>query len=260
MVRIYGRIIKFITETKEVSSMPQIALLTVTHDSEGKNIKLFNELQKELEGIYSEIFIAISEESSIELIKVMEKSKFNIKLIPKEGVAQARRKALKFGLTGKSQYYHYCDFDRILTWGKNHLDELKSVVADIPNHDYQILGRTERALKTHPVEWVETEKITNKICSLELAKEVDITAGSCSFSRKSAEYISRNSKEIMTDAEWAMIALRIAKLDVDYRPVEGLEYHEETNGVSRTISETEKWLVRLKLSLIISETATKTGK
>ena len=233
--------------------MTTIALLTVTHDPDGKNIKLFNELQKELEGIYAEIFIAISEESSIELIKILEKSMFNIKIIPKEGVAQARRRALKFGLTGKSQYYHYCDFDRILTWGKNHLDELK-------NNDYQILGRTERAMKTHPVEWMETEKITNKICSLELDKEVDITAGSCSFSRESAEYISRDSKEIMTDAEWAMIALRIAKLDVDYRPVEGLEYHEETNGVSRTISDTEKWLVRLKLSLIISETATKTGK
>ncbi|MFZ0575989.1 MAG: hypothetical protein WAM41_00670 [Psychrobacillus psychrotolerans] len=240
--------------------MSEIDLLTVTHDPKGKNIKLFTELQKEFEGIYSEIFIAISEESSIELIKEMERSMLNVKVIPKEGAAQARRKALNFSLTGKSQFYHYCDFDRILTWGKNHLDELKNIVLDIPNHDYQILGRTERAMKTHPVEWIETEKITNKICSLELGKEVDITAGSCSFSRESAEYIDRNSKEKMTDAEWAMIALRIAKLNVDYRSVEGLEYHEETNGITRIISDSEKWLGRLQLSLIISETAIKTGK
>ncbi|MEK3981567.1 hypothetical protein MKY37_21395 [Psychrobacillus sp. FSL K6-2836] len=240
--------------------MSKIDLLTVTHDPNGKNIKGFNELQKEFEGIYSELFIAISEESSIELIKEMERSMFNVKIIPKEGVAQARRKALNFGLTGSSQYYHYCDFDRILTWGKNHLDELKNIVLDIPNHNYQILGRTERAMKTHPVEWIETEKITNKICSLELGKEVDITAGSCSFSRESAEYINRNSKEKMTDAEWAMIAFRIAKLDIDYRSVEGLEYHEETNGISRIVSDSEKWLGRLQLSLIISDTAIKTGK
>ncbi|MFJ5770170.1 hypothetical protein [Psychrobacillus sp. NPDC093180] len=185
---------------------------------------------------------------------------FNVKIIPKEGAAQARRNVLDFGLTGKGQYYHYCDFDRILTWGKNHLEELKNVVLDIPNHDYQILGRTERAMQTHPVEWIATEKITNNICSLELGKQVDITAGSCSFSRESAEYINSYSKEKMTDAEWAMIAFRIAKLDIDYRPVEGLEYHEETNGISRIISDTEKWLSRLKLSLIISETASKTGK
>ena len=37
----------------------------------------------------------------------------------------------------------------------------------------------------------------------------------------------------------AMIALRIAKLDVDYRSVEGLEYHEETNGITRIISDSE---------------------
>jgi hypothetical protein len=56
--------------------------------------------------------------------------------------------------------------------------ELKNVVQDIPNYHYLILGRTERALKTHPVEWIETEKITNKIFSLEIGQDVDVTAGS----------------------------------------------------------------------------------
>lgn len=64
----------------------------------------------------------------------------------------------------------------------------------------------------------------------------------------------------MTDAEWAMIVHRIAKLKVDYSSVEGLEYHDETNGVTRVMSDSEKWLGRLKLSLIISETAHKTGR
>lgn len=43
-------------------------------------------------------------------------------------------------------------------------------------------------MSTHPVQGVETENITNKICSLELGKEVDITAGSCSFSRNAGKY------------------------------------------------------------------------
>ncbi|WML48804.1 hypothetical protein RCG23_01325 [Neobacillus sp. PS3-34] len=240
--------------------MSEIALLTVTHDPQGRNIKLFNKLQKDFDDIYSELFITISEESSIELIKEMERSKFNVKIIPKKGVAQARREVLNLGFLGKSQYYHYCDFDRLLTWGKNHLEELKKLVANIRNYDYLILGRTERAMNTHPLEWIETEKITNKICSFELGKEVDITAGSCSFSRESAEFLVRYSKEKMTDAEWAMIVHRIAKLDVGYIPVEGLEYQEETNGISRITSDSEKWLGRLQLSLIISESAMKIGK
>ncbi|MDA1771968.1 hypothetical protein PDJ95_11275 [Bacillus cereus] len=240
--------------------MSQVALLTVTHDPKGINIELFQQLQKDLEGIYGELFITISDLSSIELVKEIERSQFNVKIIPKKGAVQARREVVKFGLTGQCQYFHYCDFDRLLTWSKNHLDELKNMVSDMPNYDYLILGRTERAMNTHPLEWIETEKITNKICSLELGKEVDITAGSCSFSRECANNINNFSKEKMTDAEWAMIIHRIAKLNVEYAQVEGLEYHEDTNGITRIISDSEKWLGRLQLSLIISETAFKIDK
>lgn len=240
--------------------MSQVALLTVTHDPKGKNIELFKQLQKDLEGIYRELFITISDLSATDLIKEIERSQFKVKIIPKEGAAQARREVVKLGLTGQSRHFHYCDFDRLLTWSKYHLDELKNLISFMPKHDYLILGRTGRAMSTHPLEWIETEKITNKICSLELGKEVDITAGSCAFSRECASYINHFSKEKMTDAEWAMIIHRLAKLNVEYDQVDGLEYHEDTNGISRMISDSEKWLGRLQLSLMISETALKIGK
>ncbi len=240
--------------------MPNIALLTVTHDPTGKNIKLFKELQKEFEDIYSELYVTISDESSNTLLEQIQKSEFNVKVIPKKGAAAARREALSLGLTGHSDYYHYCDLDRLLTWGANHIEELKLLTSNLPICDYLILGRSERAMNTHPEEWIQTEKITNKICSLELGINVDITGGSCLFSRASAEYINNYSKEKMTDAEWAMIVHRIAKLEIGYAPVEGLEYHEEINGISRSLSESEKWMGRLKLSSIISETAITTGK
>ncbi|WP_060666354.1 hypothetical protein [Bacillus sp. CHD6a] len=240
--------------------MPNITLLTVTHDPLGKNIKLFKELQKELEDIYSELYITISDESSNTLLEQIQKSKCNVKVIPKKGAAAARREVVRVGLSGHSDYFHYCDLDRLLTWGANHLDELKLLTSNFPSSDFLILGRTERAMETHPEEWIETEKITNKICSLELGMNVDITAGSCLFSRSCAEYINKHSKEKMTDAEWAMIVHRIAKLEIGYASVDGLEYHEEINGITRNLSESEKWIGRLKLSSIISETAITTGK
>jgi hypothetical protein len=238
----------------------KIALVTVTHDPSGRNMSLFQELQAELEALYSELFITISEETSQYLVDLIDKSKFQTKMIPKLGVAHARREAVAFGLSGTSQHFHYCDFDRLLAWAKKHLSELKNVVSKIPQHDYLVIGRTERALNTHPIHWVETEKITNKICSLELGKEVDIAAGTCSYSRVSGNYIKKYSKEKMTDAEWAMIVQRIAKLNVDYIPLDGLEYDEAINGLNRKVSESEAWLSRLRLSLIISETACNTGK
>ncbi|MFO1445344.1 hypothetical protein KDN24_19510 [Bacillus sp. Bva_UNVM-123] len=64
--------------------MAKLALITVTHDPIGKNMKLFQALQKEIEDIYSEIFITVSDETSMELIKEIEKSKFHMKVIPKK--------------------------------------------------------------------------------------------------------------------------------------------------------------------------------
>lgn len=240
--------------------MSKVSLICITHDPSGNTIDSFRKIYKELECIYNELFIAISEESSIDLIRTIQESNFNYQLIPKKGVAAARRAVVEFGLKGRSQYFHYCDFDRLLTWAHHYPSELIDTVKNISDHHYQILGRTNRAMNTHPEEWVETEKITNKICSIVLGQEVDITAGSCTFSRQVAEYINQYSKEQMTDAEWAMIAHRIAKLPVTYSAVEGLEYEEELNGIRRKITDEEKWVGRLRLSLIISETALRTGK
>ncbi|RLQ94273.1 hypothetical protein [Falsibacillus albus] len=241
-------------------SIHKIGLLTVTHDPLGKNIDLFKRLKKVIEDLYPELYMAISEESSIKLIREIENSNFNIKIIPKKGAAFARRAVLNFGLTGECGFYHYVDFDRLLTWANNHLVELKELKKMLTNQDYMIIGRTERAMNTHPVEWIETERITNKICSIELSMDVDITAGSCGFSRESAEYIHKYSNDKMTDGEWPMIVDRMADLRIGYIAVEGLEYFEEINGISRPISDSEKWLDRLRLSLIISESAIKTGR
>lgn len=243
-----------------MKNLTKLALLTVTHDPNAKNLNLMNQLKKAIKDIYGEIFIAISDKSSIEYIEELKSSNFNVKIIPKNGAAEARRAVVKFGLSGESEFFHYCDFDRLLTWGENYLEELKRTVSTKMDDDYLILGRTERAMQTHPKEWIETETITNKIVSMELGQEVDITAGSCLFTRRAATYIHTYSKEKMTDAEWAMIIDRIAKLNVGYTAVEGLEYHEAINGIIGNQSDSEKWLARLRLSYIISETAIHVGK
>lgn len=240
--------------------MHQTALITVTHDPRGRNIELFNRMSSQIKNIYGELFITVSDQSCPKLIETLENSPFHTKIIPKRGAADARRQAISFGLTGNSDYFHYCDFDRLLCWGSFYYDELSRVVEQIPQHDYLVIGRTKRAFETHPTEWKETERITNKICSLELGNEVDITAGSCAFSRLSATYIHVHSTAQMTDAEWAMIVHRLAKLNVDYIAVEGLQYHEDINGVNAKKSTAHVWYDRLRLSTIISETAIKTGK
>lgn len=240
--------------------MNNIGLICVTHDPTGKNINFVKSLSPLLSEIYKDLFITVSEETDKDLIDELKINKFNVKVIPKKGAAHARREVLKWGLTGSNEYFHYCDFDRLITWVDTYGNELKNTVSEIPNHDYIIIGRTLRAFNTHPIEWIETEKITNKIFSLELGQEADVTAGSCGFSRQSAKLISDNSKDKMTDAEWPMIVYRIGKKRVDYIAVDGLEYREDVNGYSRTINDSSKWFGRVRLCYIISESAINTGK
>lgn len=240
--------------------MAKPALVTVIHDPKGKTIELFRKRKNQIELLYPECFITISHQTSQELKELLGESGFFTKFIPKLGAAHARREAIKWGLTGSSQHFHYCDFDRLLTWADRHYDELKDQSKTRHSSDYLILGRTERAFQTHPFAWKETEKLTNQIFSMEFGKRVDITTGSCLFSRASAQCIIQHSSAKVTDTEWPMIIHRMAKGKVGYREVEGLEYHEEVNGVNRVLSDSEEWLGRLKLSLLLSEIAVKTGK
>lgn len=235
-------------------------LITVTHDPDGKNLALFQTYQHVLYKIYSNVYITVSDETSPEFIKEIQLSKFKHRIIPEKGAAEARREVLRLALEESSQSFHYCDLDRMLTWISSSPEELKRVVTSLATYDYLIIGRTERAKNTHPIEWVKTEEITNEIFSLELGKKADVTAGSCAFSSECAALIERYSRALMTDAEWPMIAKRIGDFQIDYVEVEGLQYHETVNGVAKGISDADRWFNRLRLSYIISDSARNTGK
>lgn len=69
-----------------------------------------------------------------------------------------------------------------------------------------------------------TEKITNKIFTLEFGsqEEIDVTAGSCGLTKSSLLAILNQSKAAMTDAEWPMIIKRRERGKVGFIKVDGL--------------------------------------
>lgn len=244
--------------------MKNTALICVTHDPSGNNIDLLKKHAPRFSKLYRDFYICVSDETNHALITQLETIGFQIQIIRKSGVANARRSVVEFGLSGHNDVFHYCDFDRLLTWFENNEanneTELEKMLEISNQYDYLIIGRTEKAFRTHPKEWIETERISNKIFSLELGKEADVTAGSCLFSRKCAALISLHSKDKMTDAEWPMIVHRIGKYSVDYLAVEGLEYQDEINGYASHVDESDKWFGRVRLCYLISESAMKAGK
>lgn len=239
--------------------MNNLGLICVTHDPNGDNLEFIRKHSKTIKDLYDDIYIAVSDESDSCVLDELTQSGYHVNVIPKKGAANARREALRLALSGTNQHYHYCDFDRLLTWIDNYENELKETLKEIALTEFLILGRTKRALNTHPIEWIETENITNRIFSLELGQDADVTAGSCGFSRASACLILEYSKAKMTDAEWPMIVKRIGKKEILNKAVEGLEYREDLNKSTKKQSKSEDWFGRLRLCYIISESAIRTG-
>lgn len=240
--------------------MRNIGLICAVHDPKGNHVKDVEGLYEKIKGIYSDFYITLSEETSSDLYRKLKEYNFNVRVIPKMGAAHARRQGLRFALEGDNEHFHYCDFDRLVTWVTEDFKELNSIAEEIENKDYLIIGRTEKAFMSHPKSWIETENITNKIFSLEFGMDADITAGSCGFSRRCGELILKNSKEKMTDAEWPMIAFRIGKMSVGYKAVNGLKFVNEINGYNKVKEEAAELFGRLRLAYIISESAMVTGK
>jgi biotin operon repressor len=238
-----------------------IALTCIMHDPRAKMLPFVKELKDKLVSLrYVRKYMTVSDQTSDKLIEELEVCGFEVNIVPKAGCAEARREAVKFMQNRSHAYYHYCDFDRLLTWIRDDEHELESVKEQLNGHDYLIIGRTEYAFGTHPLSWQRTEEITNKIFSLEFGEEIDITAGSCAFSNKAIPHLVANSKDRMTDAEWPMIVHRIAELPVKYVAVNGLKYEGELNESLLERDESRAWMGRLNLAYTISESAICTGR
>lgn len=78
--------------------MNNIGLISITHDPQGNNIELVKKYAALLKNIYNEMLIAVSDKTDKGLIDELSRNDFRIKIIPKKGVAQARREVLKLGL------------------------------------------------------------------------------------------------------------------------------------------------------------------
>lgn len=185
-------------------------LLSILDDPSGKLVKETSIQLHWLQSLYDSIVVIATD-------RTLYHEFLNPVIYPMSGLGQARRLALKHGLELNSNYFHYCDLDRILYWAKFYPDELISVTRLIPSYEFLIFGRTPRAFDTHP----ELQRITEQECNRLFGCGIDILSGSRSFSRRIAQDILVKSRAngAGTDAEWPLIAKRF-----HYVECSGLEY------------------------------------
>ena len=258
--------------------MLDVAWICILHDPKGNLTELLRRHLPLFSRLYSGMYVVATTDTHEDLVEELKGHGCVVEIqkgggLGLEFVGDARRQALRASVRNGHQHSHFVDIDRIIRWEETYPDELREVVKLIPKHDFLIIGRTERAFDTHPRSQVETEKWANKVCSLLIGREIDITAASRGISKEAAEMILKYSKAkyFETDSEWPIIIHTKSQIPIEYVEVDGLEYEdwirhrkevERAGGLEEWKKEIDenpaRWMHRIQFAKWIAETAIST--
>lgn len=212
-------------------------LLTTVHDPHGKLVEATQNELLHIAELYAGMVVEMTDSTDPRLKKLLS-NVARIHYNPPGDIARARRNLIRIGLLlHPASCFHFADYDRLLHWWIHYPDELRSVAAVIPDYDFVVLGRTERAMQTHPFIQRETEKLINRLFAHAFGQSIDPLTASRGISNRAAQVINAYSCAVGPagiDVEWPILAGEAA-----YIPVEGLEYESDTFGIGRApIAET----------------------
>jgi hypothetical protein len=259
-------------------SMPSVSLATTLHDSTGWTLQPLSETTKLLDKCYDNRITVVTDGTMPEVVEALRENGWIIveprSRVGVQYITDSRRRVLKASLEQGSDFTHLVDMDRALHWALSYPEELSRVVSVIPDHDFMIFGRTRRAMDTHPRNQAETEALANKVFSLILGRDMDITAASRGISREAAETILHYSRGRFfdSDSEWPII-LHCIGYELGYMEVEGLEWETQLKRNMMTLPDgrkvdpkeyyeasPESWVYRLMLAHGIARAAYRTHR
>jgi hypothetical protein len=165
------------------------------------------------------------------------------------GLGLARRAAIELALGLEAPFILFCDFDRMIHWVERYPEELARVVTSLPEHDFTVLGRTERAFASHPRVQRDTEAIINHVYATIGGRPWDVTAAARGLSRSAAAAILEGcpDQSIGTDVSWPLFLQRIGSFTLGYIAAEGLEF-ETADRYGPEVAAAggrERWMARL---------------
>jgi hypothetical protein len=203
-----------------------VALVSTLHDPDGRMVQPTRRFLDDLKRIYEAIIVVPTSATTPRLLEVLPGTVVESLSESNGCIGVGRRHALKLGVETGSTHLHYCDFDRALHWIGRYPEELAEVVEAVRQHDFLMVGRTDRAFDTHPRVQIDTERITNHGFSLWYGEEVDVSAGSCGVSAAAARLILDRSvaPTNATDAEWPALVRLAPGMKVGFLRTEGLEF------------------------------------
>jgi len=206
--------------------MPQLALAAICHDADAQLAEHVAAEGPRIAGLYSHLVCAATYQTSPHTLDALRAAGFAVSCLRVGYPGLQRTHALWLALQHGAQFVHCADLDIVLHWSARYPDELQRVLAEIPNHDFLIHGRTRRASQTRPRHIVETEAIGNRAFSLLLGMDVDGMVGSRGLSRRAAEIVVQHSEAtgFQTDMEWPLLVRRLGGMQIGYQELDTLDW------------------------------------
>ncbi len=214
--------------------MGRPALATTVHDPDARLVPLLEARAAILRAEYGVACASVTSSTAEVTIRCLREAGIEPLSGGDAGIGASRRAAVAAVAAHSPSSILYCDMDRWLHWATAYPDEL----AGLPDRMlgkrggawYACLGRTPRALATHPRVQVLCEDATNRAASSAFRRRSDVTAGAAWLSPDGASAVLEGSVEASnaTDGEWPAIVWRKDPARVLQAWCEGLEFETAT--------------------------------
>ncbi|NJN15514.1 MAG: hypothetical protein HC822_04075 [Oscillochloris sp.] len=257
--------------------MASIVLAATHHDPDGRLYDQTARILPQLQSVYAGIVLQLTPQTTAETVDLLRRCGVRFRIgsadLPTGHLHLGlwRRGAVAAGLNSGYDvgHYHFCDLDRVLHWAEFHLDELRATLAELPEYDLTVLGRTQRAFASHPRAQTATEALANRVFGLVWGAEWDIAAAARGLSARAARLIVDRCDDdtVGSDCSWPLIA-RGGGLLLGYRETEGLEFEtldrfgDEIAAlggpqiwIDRFDADPQQWLLRMDLARAEAESA-----
>jgi hypothetical protein len=231
---------------------PPVTLAATLHDPVGRLAPAIERLTEPLRAIFPNIALNISDATVPAVIDAATAlgGKIMLHAAGEPIIGRARRDAVQLALGPNPLIYS--DFDHMLRWVEHGADDLVRVLAEQPDVDFLVVGRSDAAMAEQPRRQRETERLVNHTHALLTGDLWDLMFAIRRMSPAAAQLIVTQSHldTLANDVEWPLLARR-AGLRLGYARSDALSYRtiEEFGDPADTgDNEALQWIRRLEFA------------
>jgi len=204
-----------------------VALAATLHDSSGALRQDVERLLPRLHALYRGVVVATSPPTDARVTALLASAGVHAGTPPSNRRGPLYRLALRRALATGAPRVHYVDFDRALHWVRRAPRELAAVLRAARRHPVLVLGRTEKAHRSHHVPLYATEAVANRLLAgrLGLVGRIDLLVPSfVATDTLVARLLARSrARDAAVYGEWAALIVGLAR-EIAYLECRGLDW------------------------------------